>query len=166
MTALAPVVAFRPITDEDRTFLVNLYISTRAGEFRHMAWSDAQVREFLTRQFDFQKQSYEVTFLGAAFRIIQLEGVDVGRLYVDRGNTYLHIIEFSLVPEWRGRGLGTNILRSLLNEAHGGKVPVRLSVLKDSPAVSLYLRHGFRIIGDKGSHHAMEWMPDTGPRVI
>lgn len=166
MTALAPVVAFRPITDQDRAFLVSLYISTREHEFRHTGWSGEEVVDFLTRQFDLQKQSFEMHFLGAAFRIITLDGVDVGRLYVDRGDTYLHIIEFSLVPEWRGRGLGTDILRSLLNEAHGGKVPVRLSVLKDSPALPLYLRHGFRIVGDKSSHHAMEWTPDTGPRVI
>lgn len=166
MTVLAPVVAFRPITDADRDFLLSLYMETRLWEFEHTDWSDDNIRDFLTGQFNLQSQSYQMSFLGASFRIIQVDGVDVGRLYVDRRDTHLHIIEFTITPQWRGRGLGTDILRALMNEAHGGKVPVRLSVLKDSRAIGLYVRHGFRVTEDKGGYYAMEWMPDTGPREI
>ena len=159
-------VTFRPIQDSDTAFLLRLYASTREWEFELTRWSDADKQDFLERQFKTQDMAYRMTFLGAAFRIIQMDGVDVGRLYVDRTDTCLHIIDFTLAPEWRGRGIGTDLLRALMNEAHGGKVPVRLSVLKNNPAVNLYLRHGFRAMRDVGHHYELEWRPHTVPREI
>ncbi|MEH6832179.1 MAG: GNAT family N-acetyltransferase [Sulfitobacter sp.] len=165
-TLLAPTVSFRPVSDADQPYLLKLYASTRAHEFAHTDWSQANIDDFIMRQFKLQSDAYAASFPGASFVIIQLDGVDVGRLYVDRQDRCLQMIEFTVAPEWRGRGIGTDILRALMNEAHGGKVPVRLSVLKDSPALDLYRRHGFLITADKGAYVGMEWMPDTGPRVI
>jgi ribosomal protein S18 acetylase RimI-like enzyme len=165
-TILVPTVSFRPVNDADTPYLLQLYASTRAHEFAHTDWSQANIDDFIARQFKLQSDAYAASFPAASFVIIQMDGVDVGRLYVDRQDRCLQIIEFTIAPEWRGRGIGTDILRALMNEAHGGKVPVRLSVLKDSPAVRLYLRHGFGVTADKGAYVGMEWMPDTGPRVL
>jgi len=166
MSALTPQgqVSFRAVTDQDRDFLFSLYASTRAWERQAVAWTDADWDDFVGRQFKAQDQSYKMQFPGASFVIIQMDGVDIGRLYADRQDDCLRVIEFTIAPEWRGRGIGTDILRSLMNEAHGGKVAVRLSVEKNNPAISLYLRHGFAAVEDRGSHIAMEWRPDTGPR--
>lgn len=168
MQIIAPKgkVSFRQIQDSDRDFLFALYASTREWEFQLTTWSEADKRDFLTRQFDAQDRSYRMSNPGAAFRIIQMDGADIGRLYVDRQDDCLRIIEFTIAPDWRGRGIGTDILRALMNEAHGGKVPVRLSVEKNSPAINLYRRHEFAITGDMRSHFAMEWRPATGPREV
>ena len=85
---------------------------------------------------------------------------------VELGGIDGFVDEFFIRERVRGRGIGTDLLRSLMNEAHGGKVPVRLHVEKHSPALNLYLRHGFRAVSDAGHHVAMEWMPNTGPREI
>lgn len=159
-------VAFRIIEDTDRAFLFGLFASTREWEFQHTSWSDADKADFLERQFAAQSLHYERVFPNAIRRIIQIDGVDAGRLYVDRQDEFMRIIDLTLGPDWRGRGIGTDILRSLLNEAHGGKVPVRLHVEKTSPALNLYLRHGFQATDTQGHHIAMEWRPATGPREI
>ncbi|MEY8837535.1 GNAT family N-acetyltransferase, partial [Cribrihabitans sp. XS_ASV171] len=88
------------------------------------------------------------------------------RLYLDRQDDCLRILELSLLTHYRGHGIGTDILRSLLNEAHGGKVPVRLQVERESPALRLYLRHGFRPVGQHGHHLELEWKPDLRKREI
>lgn len=166
---LSPIggqVAFRVIHATDTAFLFRVYASTRDWEFRLTTWSEADKADFLRRQFDLQDRHYEQAFPTAVRRIVTLDGVDVGRLYVQRQDDCLRIIEFSFLPEARGRGIGTDILRSLLNEAHGGKVPVRLSVERGSPAVRLYQRHGFQVTGQAGHHLALEWRPATGPREI
>ena len=162
-------IEFRPISDADTTdrdFLRALYASTRDWERQQTIWSDADWADFIAGQFDAQDRHYKMTYLGAAFRIIQLDGVDIGRLYVDRQDDCLRIIEFTLAPAYRGRGIGTDILRALMNEAYGGKVPVRLSVEKNNPALSLYLRHGFQVTGDLRSRVDMAWHPETGPREV
>lgn len=159
-------VSFRIVEDADRTFLFELYASTRDWEFQQTSWTQADWQDFLQRQFSAQDLHYQRAFPNAVRRIIQMDGVDIGRLYLDRQNECLRIIEFTLAPTARGRGIGSDILRSLMNEAHGGKVPVRLHVEKQSPALKLYLRHGFRAVSDQGHHYAMEWMPNTAPREI
>lgn len=159
-------VTFRVIHDADRPFLIRVYASTRAEEFRHSGWTETETLDFLTRQFDLQAASYRTGHPGAVHRIIQLDGADIGRLIVDRQDDCLRLIDLSLLPDCCGRGIGTDILRSLMNEAHGGKVPMRLHARRNGRALPLYLRHGFRVTGTQGVYVALEWRPQTGPREI
>ncbi|MFD9426979.1 MULTISPECIES: GNAT family N-acetyltransferase [unclassified Streptomyces] len=50
---------------------------------------------------------------------------------------------FYLSPTLQGRGIGTCVLRSLLERADRERVTVRLDVLQGSAARALYERHGF-----------------------
>lgn len=154
-------VQFRVITNDDDQFLLDLYKSTRAEEMAHAIMSQGDKDHFLEGQFKMQSESYALSFVGATHRIIQLDGVDVGRLIVLRTDRMLRIIDLSLLPSVQGIGLGTDLLRSLLNEAHGGKVPVRLAAMAGSPALGLYLRHGFKPKETRGHHYEMEWRPEA-----
>ncbi|WP_285728281.1 ribosomal protein S18-alanine N-acetyltransferase [Psychromicrobium xiongbiense] len=51
----------------------------------------------------------------------------------------------AVIPEWEGHGLGTALMRALLEEAHQrGATEVLLEVREDNPrAQQLYLRFGF-----------------------
>ncbi|WP_425102042.1 N-acetyltransferase family protein [Tropicibacter sp. S64] len=159
-------VSFRPVQDSDRAFLMALYASTREWEFRITRWTEEDKKDFLEQQFKAQDLSYRMEFLGAKFLVIELDGVPVGRLYLDRQDDCLYIIEFTIAESHRGRGIGTDILKSLLNEAWGGKVPARLSVAHGNPALSLYRRLGFRPTNQTATHLRMEWRPDLSPREI
>ncbi|WP_030797825.1 GNAT family N-acetyltransferase [Streptomyces sp. NRRL S-337] len=50
---------------------------------------------------------------------------------------------FYLAPGLQGRGLGSAVLRTLLERIDADGVPVRLNVLQGSAARRLYERHGF-----------------------
>lgn len=152
-------IGFRVIHDADREFLFRVYAGTRDHEFRLTLWTDADKDAFLRRQFALQDRHYEMAFPNALRRIITQGATDIGRIYLQRQDDCLRILDFSLLPQARGQGIGTDILRSLMNEAQGGKVPVRLNVERASPALRLYLRHGFRPTGQAGYHLALEWHP-------
>jgi len=149
-------INFRVITDKDEAFLKQVYASTREDEFRHSLWSEAEKRDFFDTQYKFQKQSYQMNYLSAVHRIIQLGDIDIGRLIVNRSDFDLRIIDLSVLPKYRGHGIGSDILRSLIHEAHGGKVPARLMVEKNSPALTLYVRLGFVKTGETASRYEME----------
>ncbi len=154
-------IEFRVITDTDREFLFEVYASTRAWEFEYTNWTKADKDDFLRRQFEAQDRAYKMTYLGAVHRIIQLDEIDIGRLYVDRQDQQLLIIDFALLPRYQNQGIGSDILKSLINEAWNGRVPIRLHVEQNSPAVEFYLRHGFQKTHMNGHHFAMEWkMPE------
>lgn len=61
----------------------------------------------------------------------------------DDENHCLRLQHFYLLPEWHGRGWGSQVLRRLLARADRLALPVRLGALRDSPANQFYQQHGF-----------------------
>jgi ribosomal protein S18 acetylase RimI-like enzyme len=157
-------LALRPESEADLPFLFQLYASTRADELASVtAWSDAQKIAFLEHQFTAQRQHYLIHYANASFDIIEQHGVPAGRLYVDRQERTLLIVDIALLPQWRGRGIGTALIEALFAEAHGVGKEVSISVEKFNPAQRLYRRLGFREYAEDDIYRFMYWSAD-GPK--
>lgn len=73
--------------------------------------------------------------------------------HVDKDTPSLAI---SLLPEYRGLGIGTKLLNSLLSLLYEkGFYQVSLSVQKKNPAFRLYKRAGFQIVEEKNTEYLM-----------
>jgi ribosomal protein S18 acetylase RimI-like enzyme len=60
----------------------------------------------------------------------------------------------------RNKGLGTTIMRTLMDEAAAAGVPVRLTVgSSNDPSLRLYLRLGFVPTGAVPMYIEMKWQP-------
>ena len=55
-------------------------------------------------------------------------------------------LSMAVIPGCRGRGIGTEMLRRMLQIIDDRGVGVSLSVSKENPARRLYERHGFEVI--------------------
>lgn len=130
-------------------------MSTRAEELAPVPWSAEQKQAFLARQFEAQDKDYRANYEDGDFLVIQVEGRDAGRLYVHRSEGELHIIDIALLPEARGRGIGTRILNDLLAEAEASGRTTRIYVENFNPARRLYERLGFQTVEEKGLHLLM-----------
>jgi ribosomal protein S18 acetylase RimI-like enzyme len=80
--------------------------------------------------------------VGAAW-IRLLTGENKGYGYVDDATPELSI---AVAPEYRGRGVGTQLLFLLLAKVRSQYGAVSLSVSSDNPAVRFYQRLGFEVI--------------------
>jgi ribosomal protein S18 acetylase RimI-like enzyme len=147
----------RTATTEDQQFLRAVYASTRAEELARVSWSDEQKRAFTDMQFDAQNADYRRNYPDAQYSIIEVEGVPAGRLYVDRCEKEIMIIDIALMPEFRRVGIGTKLLRELQNEARTSGKVLTIHVEKFNPALRLYQRLGFQQIEDKGVYLLLEW---------
>ena len=152
-------VTFRPIRDEDHEFLYSVYASTREEELAVVDWSAEQKEQFLRMQFDLQHKSYQENYPGASFDVILLDDVQIGRLYVDRRDDEIRVVDIALLPQSRGAGIGGQIMTDILNEARAAGKVVRIHVEYNNPAMRLYDRLGFRKIEDVGVYYLMEWAP-------
>ena len=82
--------------------------------------------------------------------MILVGGEPAGRLYVARWPEELRIVDIALLPRFRGRGVGTTLLRQLMDEADAAGKPISIHVEVNNPARSLYDRLGFEVAEDRG----------------
>ena len=151
-------ITLRAQTSQDGEFLLALYASTRAAEMEQLQWSALQKDEFLAMQFRAQTIHYDEYYPDAQLGIIECGGEPIGRLYVDRREREIEIIDIALVPSMRGRGIGKRLLAELIDEGRATARRVRIYVEHFNPARGLYDRLGFRQVGTNGVYHEMEYV--------
>ncbi len=148
-------VSLRPITPGDDAFLFELYASTRENELAPVPWSEAQKQAFIRMQFDAQTKHYATHYAErSSFDVILVDGGPAGRLIVHRGEHDVRIVDVALMPAFRGKGVGSELLRALLDEADAAGQSVSIHVEHDNPALRLYARLGFVKI----SEHGISWL--------
>ena len=152
-----PGIALRPAGASDREFLLRVYASTREEELRLLDWSADQKEGFVRMQFEAQEAYYREHYHPATFDVVEVDGERVGRLCVARWEDEVRIVDVALLPEHRGRGIGTFLLRALLGEAAGKRVSIHVE--KENPAKRLYERLGFTESADHGVYVLMEATP-------
>ena len=145
-----PGPRLRPVVDADRPFLVDLYASIRAPELEHVPWDETMKRAFVEHQFAAQDVHYRQHYAGATLDVIEVDGEPAGRLYVHRGPSDIRIMDIALAPAFRGRGIGTTLLRALIGEAAASGRRLSIHVEMNNPARSLYERLGFEPAGEHG----------------
>ena len=155
----------RPSRPEDQDFLFRLYASTREHEFSAFAWPPAQQEAFLRMQFNAQQQWYSATYSTAESQIIEQDHGPIGRMIVQREPNTWQLLDISLLPEHRGRGIGGELIRALIKECGLSGAVLQLQVLNTNPAQRLYTRLGFTKTGEDQIYTQMEMRPQiTDPR--
>jgi ribosomal protein S18 acetylase RimI-like enzyme len=151
----------RPVAPGDREFLCRVYSSTRTEELAAVPWDDGEKEAFLRAQFDAQDQWYREHYTRATHQIVMVDGEPAGRLFVQRGEAEIRIVDIALLPEHRGNGVGTALLRDLFAEADAAGKRVTIHVERFNRALRLYERLGFSVAEDKGVYLFLERQPAT-----
>ena len=159
MTVATPLVALRGVEAGDDAVLRRVYAAARADELGLVSWSEAQKEAFLRQQFDAQDAYYRANYTNASFDVIEVDGQPAGRLYVARWDDEIRIMDIALLPEHRGKGIGTHLLRDLLDEGSRTGKRVSIHVERNNPALRLYARLGFVPVEDRGVYFLMEASP-------
>ena len=153
------MITLRPARPEDRDFLFSVYASTRADEMAMVPWGDAEKAAFLAQQFHAQTTYWDEQYPNAERSVVEIDGVPAGRFYVERWPGELRLIDIALLPEFRRRGAGTELLKRLFAEAAERNVLLTIHVEIFNPARALYERLGFVSKGERGMYLLMEWRP-------
>jgi GNAT superfamily N-acetyltransferase len=157
-------VASRPALAGDRPFLLDLYLATRAAEFSALGWGPEAQRALLEQQYRAREAGWATSAPGADDQVITLDDHPVGRLVLDRRPTGIRVVDVAVVPAQQGRGIGSVVLRRVLEEADAARLPVTLHVVTTNPALRLYERLGFVPVDEDGVRVLME-RPSPEPGV-
>jgi ribosomal protein S18 acetylase RimI-like enzyme len=153
------MIALRPIRPEDRDLLCSVYGSTRTEELAPVPWTDEQKNTFIRQQFDAQTAYWDEQYPEAERSIVEVDGAPAGRLYVQRWPKEIRLVDIALLPEFRRRGAGTELLTRLFAESDEKGLPVTIHVEIFNPARALYERLGFVSKGERGLYVLMERAP-------
>ena len=161
LQADCPDLALCPAAAADAAFLDRVYLCVRLDELAVTDWDDARKHDFLLSQAALQRAHYERHYPGAEFLVIRRGDQAIGRLFLYRHTGEIRLMDIGLLPEWRGRGIGTRLVASLLRIAGAESCDVTLHVEPDNPARRLYDRFGFRLIEDRGVYLFYGWSADA-----
>lgn len=94
--------------------------------------------------------------------VAECDGKIVGAVWVRVMDDYGHVddqtpsLAISLYPDYRGQGIGTQLLRQMLELLRQkGYAQVSLSVQKENYALRMYQKAGFKIMEDRGEELLM-----------
>jgi ribosomal protein S18 acetylase RimI-like enzyme len=160
-----PSLHLRNISTDDEDILCEIYSSTRTAELEQLTdWTSSQKKAFLRGQFIAQHTYYQNNYKGAHFWVIEYRSQIIGRLYLDtcHEDKSLRIIDISLLPEWRNRGIGKQILLDIMELAVDTNRSITIHVESFNRAMNLYKRLGFVLVSEtNGVYHLLEWKADS-----
>ena len=150
----------RPIQPGDLDFLRHVYASSREDEMAEVThWTDEQKAEFLNEQFELQHRHYVEHYPGASLSLVTIGGRGIGRLYVDRWDDEIRLMDITLLPEFRNRGTGQSLIQGLVDEAKRTNKLLSCHVEDSNPAKRLYERLGFVEAGRHTFYRLMHCKP-------
>jgi len=145
-------VTFRPANLEDFAYCERLYFAEMERIHRELKLDrDLQVASF--------RRQWQVTQV----RIIMLDGADIGWLQSMTQDGSYYLGQLFVEGSWQRRGIGTEVMNCLIDEANKAHKAVTLGVVKINPAKRLYERLGFRITGEDDRKYYMRREADAAP---
>ncbi len=95
------------------------------------------------------------------YNLILMDSAPVGVVVFEVSHTHLFLSELQILPQYQNQGVGSAVLKLLMQEAQNKARPLRLQVLREnSGARRLYERFGFQpVLSEHGNetHVVMEW---------
>lgn len=139
-----------PVSHSDYSLLFEIYISSRADELKFVPWTNEQKNAFLEAQFQAQTNHYHSTYPDGSFDLIKLQDETAGRLFQAELDDEIRIIDITILPQFRNRGISTLLLSEVLESGTNKQKPVTIYLDKYSPAQNLFSRLDFIPVADDG----------------
>jgi ribosomal protein S18 acetylase RimI-like enzyme len=144
-----PGVALRAAQPDDYPFAWKLYIESTEPLLKALGrWDEAAVSERFKNGF----RKYRSHLICRDYQ-------QIGWLQVSQNGTSLHLHQLHLVKEYRNGGIGSQLIHAAMAVATSQGLAVTLNVIRGNPAIALYRRLGFRVIGEDQELLRMRWDP-------
>ena len=154
------MIQLRPVEEKDTAFIEAVYRTTREVELNLTNWSEHQKNAFISMQSTAQLTEYKTKFPGATFQVIIYNKKNAGRFYTGENETEIRLLDITLLPEFRGKGIGKYLLQQLIERSNKTQKKLSLHVEPSNPILKLYQRVGFIYIKNNGRYYYMEREPD------
>lgn len=142
----------------EEAFLYLLFASNRAAEMALMPLAPKDKEFLLQVQFRSMNETYRHNFPKARYDIVELDRWAVGRLVSEIQRDCVYFVDFALLPQAQGLGIGTTVLAAALEEPRRLGLPARLRAFSHNWAAQrLYRKLGFAVVAEEPPQLLLEW---------
>lgn len=152
------MITLKKFAPGHQPFLDALYRSSREPELQLTNWTEELKTAFCRMQQFAQLADYGRK-PGASHQVIFFKKIPVGRLFSWESAVEIRLADITVLPRFRGKGIGRNVLGGLIATATQKKKPLTLHVAPDNPAQRLYASLGFRPVREASGALLMELLP-------
>jgi ribosomal protein S18 acetylase RimI-like enzyme len=134
-------IDLRPACLDDYVFVLDLYLKAiKPLAVAWVGWIDEE-----------QEAQFANLWRPDDTKIITLKGEDIGWVEFRWTGDELFLKQLYISPTHQRRGIGSRVMRLLLEERRGMAKSMALFVLKNNPASRFYEQHGFKVIHETHS---------------
>ena len=90
---------------------------------------------------------------------IELDRKLAGFVYYKEEESKITVDVFTILPEFRNFGLGSQIIQDFIGNSKKLGKPIFLDTFKTNPAKKFYERHGFKVVDENFSHYILSYNP-------
>ena len=142
-----PKVALRRARRADYRFALDLYLESQKPLLAALGtWDERRVVARFGQAFKLKET-----------RVIRWNGSDIGWIQVSNTHKHFHLHQLHIVADCHNNGIGSLLIRDLLERAETSGRAVVLNVIRGNRATSLYRRLGFRVVGEDREKLRMRW---------
>ncbi len=153
-------VVLRRRSETDTGLLFALFSDAVAAQFESLP--QPQRGRLIVQQFDARERQYRQSWADAIDEIVIVDGTACGRRLWHENEAEIRLIDIALLSSVRGSGIGSGLISDLQQRADTNAKPLRLSVLAENPAATLYRRLGLVETSQDGIYLHMEYAPRSG----
>lgn len=157
MRTLGSISYLRPCTPADDAFVYDVFCTTWEHEVAALP-NQNLAQHVLRIQHIAQERRFESHYPQHQRYVVLADGKPAGRLYVHETGTVMHVIDLTLMPRFRDRGIGARVFRDLFAYATGEGLSISLRVARrNERATDFYTSLGFRLVTVDDLDNYFEW---------
>jgi GNAT superfamily N-acetyltransferase len=148
-------VRLRPCHARDEAFLYEVFCTTWAHRVAALP-NQNLARHVLRIQHIAQEREFLHTHPDRQRFVVLVDDEPAGRLYLDDAGASMQLLDLTLIPRFRGHGIGSGIVRGVCEQAtaSGRRVEVRV---ERAGATATGLWSGFRLVAADDLADHLEW---------
>jgi len=140
-------ITLRPANDSDIKLMFRL---------QHY---NGEILDFNNPQINPQLKKYKENFIPGKIQVILYKNIAIGRLRVICQKE-IYIGGIQILPDFRGKKIGTEIILNLQEESNKNKIPILLEVFHNNPeAFNFYKKLNFKVISQNKKQKIMKFCP-------
>ncbi len=113
------------------------------------------MKGYVEKVYPWNPTLFRDSFMPQDYRVIEIDNQIIGFIKVVVLETEIYLGEIQIVRDYQKQGIGSSLIRSLIQEARESNRKLWLKVLKGNPAQKLYTRLGFTIFEESSTHQKM-----------